>query len=465
VKRPVWILYVFVVGLALHNLVMAQLWQAGLRGSALELVSAWKEALLALGLLLVVRARGRRPLRPTATDWLALAYGAVVVVYSLLPQRWLGGAATHRGVLLGAREDLLPVACYFFGRGLSLGRRDLIRLGATILATAAGVAFFGLVDIYAIPLSWWRSSSGAAGWFSDQLGFAYGKGLSDLPQNFVYNIGGGHPLRRLVSTFLSPLASSYLFVVALLLASVWRLALAARLRLFLPTVALLGAGLLWTHSRSSYIALALGLVVIAWRVPAWRRRVLLAAAVTVAVGLAFVRVYPHLAPATSFTPAELRAQIANAHSPGAVAAVNGFSDASISEHWQSLREGVRQVLDHPQGFGPGNAGSSAARTGVVIRAGESSYTQLGVDAGLAGGLLFVVWSLVLLRGLLRTSAWLAAAFAAMLALGLQTDIIGVPWLVYVLWTLAGASASGAGPPWPDTISPDGAAPAVVHATG
>ena len=31
----------------------------------------------------------------------------------------------------------------------------------------------------------------------------------------------------------------------------------------------------------------------------------------------------------------------------------------------------------------------------------------------------------------------AAAFAAMLALGLQTDVIGVPWVVYVLWPLAG----------------------------
>ena len=53
-ERPVWILHVFVVGLALHNLVMAELWAAGVRGTALDVVSAWKEALLAFGLFLVV---------------------------------------------------------------------------------------------------------------------------------------------------------------------------------------------------------------------------------------------------------------------------------------------------------------------------------------------------------------------------------------------------------------------------
>ena len=37
------------------------------------------------------------------------------------------------------------------------------------------------------------------------------------------------------------------------------------------------------------------------------------------------------------------------------------------------------MLHHPQGFGPGNAGSTAARTDVQIKAGESTYTELGVE--------------------------------------------------------------------------------------
>ena len=45
-------------------------------------------------------------------------------------------------------------------------------------------------------------------------------------------------------------------------------------------------------------------------------------------------------------------------------------------------------------------------------------------------------------------AWIGASFVAVLALGLQTDVIGVPWLMYVLFALAGTSqpTSGGGGP-------------------
>jgi uncharacterized membrane protein len=75
---------------------------------------------------------------------------------------------------------------------------------------------------------------------------------------------------------------------------------------------------------------------------------------------------------------------------------------------------------------------------VELKAGESTYTELGVDIGLLGALLFVAWSLALLVRLLVRSPWVGAAFAAVLAIGIQTDMIGVHWLAYVLWALAGA---------------------------
>ena len=102
-------------------------------------------------------------------------------------------------------------------------------------------------------------------------------------------------------------------------------------------------------------------------------------------------------------------------------------------------------MHHPQGFGLGNAGTTAQRFGVTLKAGESNYTELGAETGLAGALLFIAWSLALFVGLVRTAwagdraaAGLAAALAATLALAIQTDAIGVPWLAYALWWLAGA---------------------------
>ena len=427
-RRPTWALYVLVVGLALHNLVMAMLWRAGVRGTALTVIAAWKDILLLVALVLVVVARRGLPFKGSATDWLALAFGAVVILYALLPQSWLGGLATHKGVLYALRHDLLPVEAYFLGRGLELTERERSRLCKTVVATAAVVALYGLVDVYAVPLSWWR---GAAGWFHDQLGLDY-IGLSHLPENFVYNTGGGVIFRRLTSTFLSPLATAYLLVVALFF-------LPLRTRWGVPAGMLIFAALLWTHTRAAMIALVAGLLVIAIARRSLRPLVFAGAAVVIA--FAFVKGYDHFAPRTHFTAAELRVQeqIAKSH-PTASNDATAANESSTSEHLASLRDGAKTVLKHPWGFGLGNSGVTAARTHVKVEAGESTYTELGVETGLAGGLVFVAWSLALLRATLRRRIWLGAAFAAVLVLGLQTDIIGVPWIAVVVWALAGDSA-------------------------
>ncbi len=421
-RRPVWALYALVVGLAFHNLVISLLWRAGVRGGPLTVISAWKDVLLVVALALLL-PRLRRPL--VLADWLALVFGAFVVVYGVLPQSWLGGGATHKGVVYAARHDLLPVGAYFLGRGLELTERERTRLCRVVLATAAVVAAFGLIDVYAIPLSWWRP---AGGWFFHQLGLDY-FGLSHLPENFVYNAGGGVVFRRLTSTFLSPLATSYLLVVALFF-------IPLRKRWGLPLALLLFAALLWTHTRSALIAFVAALLVLAVvrRSP---RPVVFAVAAAV-VGFAFVKAYDHIGPRTHFTHAELLQQEQNArrhsdasHDPTAA------NDASTHEHISALRAGVRTVAHHPWGFGLGNAGVTASRTHVKVEAGESTYTELGVELGFLGALVFAAWSLALARVTLARRPWLGAAFVALLFLALQTDVIGVPWIAVTAWALAG----------------------------
>jgi hypothetical protein len=423
-RRPVWALHVLIVGLALHNLVMASLWRAGVRGTALTIVSAWKDVLLVAALALMVYARRGLPFKSAAADWLALTFGALIVLYGVLPQSLLGGGATHKGVLYGARHDLLPVGAYFLGRGLDLTDEERAGVCRTVLATAALVAVVGLIDVYAVPLSWWRQS---AGWFRDQLGLQY-RGLSGLPENFVYNAGNGVVFRRLTSTFLSPLATSYLLVVALFFIPLrrrWGQVLA--LTLF--------AALLFTHTRSALLALVVGLLVLA--VARRTARPALYAFAVLVVGVAFVKSYDHLAPRTHFSPSELRAQEAIARQrPSASHDPTSANESSTSEHLASLRDGARTVLHHPWGFGLGNSGVTAARTHVSVLAGESTYTELGVEAGLLGALVFIAWSLALFRAAVLRRPWLGAAFAAVLVLGLQTDVIGVPWIAVAVWALA-----------------------------
>src|ERR1043166_6689149 len=93
-RRPVVALYLFVVGLALHNAAMAALYAAGVRGGTSTAIAAWKEILLAVALarMLVDAFRARRlPFRPMLVDWLALAFGVVVAAYALVPQSAPGG--------------------------------------------------------------------------------------------------------------------------------------------------------------------------------------------------------------------------------------------------------------------------------------------------------------------------------------------------------------------------------------
>ena len=166
---------------------MAELWAAGVRGNALDVVSAWKDVAARVALVLVIVAGApAAAVRRRRTDWLALAFAGFVVLYALLPQSWLDGGATHPACCSAPAHDSLPVAAYFLGRGLDLtAARAATGSVTTILATAAAVAAFGLVDIYAIPLSWWRDS-GAPGWFHRAARLRL-PGLSGLPENFVYN--------------------------------------------------------------------------------------------------------------------------------------------------------------------------------------------------------------------------------------------------------------------------------------
>jgi hypothetical protein len=440
-RRPVVSLYLFVVGLALHNAVLAALYAAGVRGGTLTAMSAWKEILLAVALARVGldawRAR-RLAFRFGIADWLAVAFGALVIVYLLIPQSALGGLAGHKAVALAFRHDLVPVAAYFLGRSLLLRGDDLRRLAWTLLGVAAFVAGIGLIDVYAVSIGWWRTN-GVIDYFHRHLGYNYhGTGVRTepdgsvygLPENFIYNVGGDKPfLRRLVSTFLSPLASGYLFVVALLLAFRPRRAAVA-------LSVLAAAGLLWTFSRSSLVALAAGLVLVA----AVRRRPwpLVAAVAVIGIAIGWAHLFPKIGPTGTFTKVDITYQQAiGKNGPKDFSAVSE-NEPSLHSHWLALKDGVHTMIHHPQGYGLGNVGQTASRTGTPLKAGESNYTEIGVELGVLGAVLWIAWGLAVLVGLVRKrDPRMAAAFAAILALAVQTDVIGDPWVAYCVWGFAG----------------------------
>ena len=267
------------------------------------------------------------------------------------------------------------------------------------------------------------------GWYREQLGLDY-QGLSGLPENWVFNTGDeDNPIRRLVSTFLSPLASAYVLVVALIYV------FSRPFRWWWGALALLlYAALLFTHTRAALGALVFGLVVLALA----QRRIAPAAiaAVTIVIAPLFLVAYPTIGPSTSYTPEELHGSGERRAAVADERRSVGGDDASTESHWRNLREGVRVVLDHPQGYGLGNAGVVARGAGVEIRAGESTYTELGVDAGWSACCVHPLEHRpsrrsVAARGLARR------AFTTVLVLALQTDVIGIHWLAFTMWAAVG----------------------------
>jgi hypothetical protein len=408
---------------------MAELWDLGVRGSTLDVVAAWKEALLLVALVVVAwHVRRLPPVK--AADVLAASYTVVVLVYWAIPQDVLGGSATSRGELLALRHHLFPVAAYALGRLAVTAWGERSRVGGLVALSAIVVAVVGLTDLAFISLQSWRES-GVPGWYREQLGLDY-EGLSGLPENWVFNTGDeNNPIRRLVSTFLSPLASAYVLVVALIFV------VSRPLRWWWATAAaLLYVALLYTHTRAALGALVFGLLLLAL---AQRRAAPAVLAVgSVVASAAFLAGYPSIGPSTRYTPEELEWLRQNAQQQGGTSG-DPFAgnEASTESHWRNLRDGIRVVLDHPQGYGLGNGGVTAKRTGVEIRAGESTYTELGVDVGIAGLVAFCLWNLTVLAGLWRREAWLAAAFATVLLIALQTDVIGIHWLAFTIWVAAG----------------------------
>src|SRR5688572_7177986 len=275
---------------------MAALFALGVEGTSLTLIAAWKEVLLAVALARVARdaiAARRLSFRPALVDALALVFAAFVLLYAVLPQSALGGGADATTILYALRHDLACVAAYFLGRSI-----ELPPLRRLVLVTAAAIAVLGIVEMYTVPIEEWEDADVPA-YFREQLDFDH-HGPRGLPENFVFNTGDENDLlRRLVSTFLSPLGTAYMLVVALCL---W----AAAPRQWWPLATIAAVGLLFTFTRAALLALAGALVVLA--AIQRRRWPAVAAAAVLAVGFAWTEVFPAIAPEASWTPAELEDQ-------------------------------------------------------------------------------------------------------------------------------------------------------------
>ena len=492
-RRPALGLPVFAAGFALHNAVLMVLIDDGVPTIAVRLVQAWKEellVLLALRLISQVVQRGgrsylagrleawrRSPLLVRVLDAIAISFGLLLIVYLLLPSGVLGpnGPGLAQRLVSFRTFALIPVL-YSCGRiWPPLADINWRWVTVGVVGVSAGVAVLGLIEL------WFIHSRSWVDWgiiqFDSFLGFHY-QGPGELPENFFQSTTGGLALRRMVSTYLSPLGVAYtaLLVIPMAMAVALWPAKPRRPWAWLA-LGLIVLGLALSLTRLALVCGAVEAIVMA---VLFRRRLAFAASGAIIVGMLMaVFVYPNYGPVVAFdltdvrspagaqligvlVPASGAAGPSGAAAPSPTPRVGDLSqdivsravsgqDASITGHIHALNAGAEFTLEHPLGVGLGGA---VPRYGTATGPGESALFQVGEEIGLLGLLLFILlYGLLTLVGLLRSffepidrpgaalSLIVGVGGLALSPIVLTSQVWGDFSVTFFFWWVAGAAVT------------------------
>lgn len=453
-RRPFVGLGLLVAGMAFHNFLIMVLVRLGTYPVLIRGVQVWKEALLAL-LFLVAALRLYRAYRAgtlgrlIALDWIAGAFLLVMLVYLALPPGVLHSPASLVQRLVAFRIVALIPLLYALGRTYKPDARDLTVVAWLVLGAAALVGAFGLLELFFVPTRAWLD------WgvndFSAWLGLHY-SGPQGLPENFFQTLSVGIYLRRMVSTYLSPLGIAYTGLLVFPIAVVLLDLQPKRSRgqsLAIVAMVFLLAGIVFSVTRLALLSLIGEAVLLTVLVR--RPWVYVSAPLLIALVLAVIIIYPQFGPAVDdhLNPVAVRA-----------GGVVSSSDPSSLEHRSTVEADLKVALRHPLGEGLGSSGTSANRfsgstaPGPDYAPGESAFLTMFVDTGVLGGFLHLALYLLGLYAaglaLLRTrrasldQALPMAAFVGGLALFpivLTNDVWGDLSVTFLFWWAIGSSAT------------------------
>jgi hypothetical protein len=447
-RHPFRGLGILVAGMAFHNFMLMVLLRLGTPTALIRVVQAWKEGLILVLLVLVARlavARWRAKTLPRlrAVDWLVGVFAVLAILYAVVPHFLLHSNLSLSQAVIGLRTTLLIPLLYLLGRVfMPKDRRDLAWGAGLIVGSAGVVGLFGLIELWLVPTATWLSWG--VNQFSAWLGYTY-HGPKGLPENFFQSTAEGPLIRRMVSTYISPLGIAYSGLLVLpmavaLLISRWKSSwvwAAARW----TALALLISSIVFSLTR---LAIAMALFELVALLILLRRRFIAAATVAAAaLALFIVLAYPNVGPLVTRNLEPV------SHGAGHHLIASG--DPSLSEHSSALRTDFEYVLAHPFGTG---VGSSIHRFGPNTGTGESAIFDMFGDLGLVGGVVYLVLYLAVIvigaRAQLRSRGdqlWAAlptVAFVGGLALfpiTLTSSVWGDFAVTFLFWWAAGASVT------------------------
>jgi hypothetical protein len=449
-RRPFLGLGVLVGGMAFHNFVLMILLALRTPPGLIRIVQSWKEIVIGMLILAaisqLVRARERWNLSHLIPmDWIAIAFSLLLVIYLLVPSGLLPGNASFVQRLLAFRTAMLIPLIYFLARVFSNpSERDLRDSVWLIIGAGAIVGAFGLYELWFIPTETWLAWG--VNLYSSWLGFTY-NGPGGLPENFFQTLPDGLLLRRMVSTYISPLGIAYTGLLCWPVAVVLidRPLVTRRVATLAGVAAaFLLLGILLSVTRLALLMLAGEAVVLALLL---RTRVAMGLAVLVVIAaVAVLFLYPLYGPVVDprLLPGQSNQQT-----------ILYIGDPSFTEHFRALIGDLRVVWQNPFGLGLGASvhrfvQASAGTAGT----GESAILGVFGDVGVLGGGMYLALyglslyfgmralSLALKRSLVQALPLVAAVGGLVLSpITLTSDVWADFSVTFLFWWAAGYSAT------------------------
>jgi hypothetical protein len=446
-RQPPVGLGLLVAGMAFHSFLLMVLLRLSVPYLLVRLLQGWKEILLALLTVIAVMGlwRDRKDARIgllLRSDWVAIAFAVLSVLYFVLPGSLLHSDANLAQRLVGFRLVILIPLLYFLGRRFgSATRAELLTILGLCIGAGAAVAVFGVVELWLVPTRTWLDWG--VNLYTGFLGFTY-HGPKGLPENFFLTLPDGTLVRRMVSTYISPLGIAYTGVLLVPMGLV--LIQASGLKRTTRWIAAAGTTLVVLSMMLSVTRLAIlsivgevGVLVFLLR-RWWIGAVLLAVSAAAAAALL---IYPSIGPISDQT-----LQDVPSHHPQS--AVSG-QDSSAQEHYGFLVLDIKVDLQHPLGLG---TGASTVRYGKLVGTGESAVLGMFGDLGVVGGLLylalyaFALWNgfraySLLRRDSLEQTLPLTALVGGLglLPITVTSDLWGDLSVTFLFWWVAGATAT------------------------
>jgi hypothetical protein len=445
-RRPFLGLGFLVAGMAVHSFFLMILLRLNTPQLLVRLFQAWKEVLIAFLLVAIVfrivRARQESTVSNlTGADWCAAAFALLAVVYFLVPSSVLHSSATFTQRLVGFRIAILIPVMFVLGRTVLPAERDRTVVAWLCVGTGAAVALFGILELWFVPTRTWLDWG--VNQYTSFLGFAY-HGPKGLPENFFVTLPDGTLLRRMVSTYVSPLGIAYtgilVFPLGVALVERYRDNRAMQ-RLAATALALLLLGVLLSVTRLALLAV-IGEAVLLFLL--LRRRWLAILIPILLVGVVVIS-YPYasVGPAVDGT----LEPVLRTHWTWVISG----NDTSANEHYAYLVRDLKVDLEHPLGLG---TGASTVRYGQLVGTGESALLGMFGDLGIIGGLIYIamyllaIWNgfraYLLTRGDPISSAFPLVAFVGGLALipiTATSDVWGDLSVTLLFWWTAGLVAA------------------------